>query len=925
MFRIIRLLVGMLIQTLIIGAFVIYGQSVSANLDGVTADVAGKPLAGITVTAVNQATGQSISVISSADGSYRIFGLRPGIYDITASVSNFTFQQRKGVQLNIGQTITIRFEINVNLKETVTISIESPIIEITQSQVNHVVSEQEINNLPINGRTFQQLAILSPGVTVARQIDPTKKRVGAVSVGGGAGRRLNSRVDGGDNNDDVVGSFLQQYSQDAVQEFVVVTDLYRAEDGFATDGLINVITKSGTNRFSGSAFLFLRDTSLNSRTYFEKQLGIQKPEFQRKQWGGIFGGPIIKDKSHFFISFERQDQKESAIFNTGTVFPTLNTIIPIPFKQNLFLAKVTGAIGNRQTYLIRVATDNGVEKGSGADGRHAPEATGITTNDFWSTLFNHNWTTGKNSLNQFTFQLNYYQNRITPTEPMNNFTVRTPTADFFRWTSAAQSTKQKKYQFRDDFSLNLPTDKGDHLFKIGGEYMYEPVAGGELQFFQNLFVYNTDNAITVVNGIPQPRPFSEVRPVSYMTFTGTGVFGEPLNWLGMYAQDDWRISPRLTLNLGVRYELQTGIWREHNVPGENRLRESGIQGRGPHNDTNNIAWRLGFAYNLFGNGHTVIRGGSGRFYDRVIVVTSYAGKFFEINPRFLPIQITNPTFGPLNIPSNLGAIDPASPSVRQDTVDAKNQNPYADQWSVGIAQEIGRGFLLDISYVHIKWNNLVMYLNINHRGPNGTRVLFPDLGDFGHVKTIGRGDYDGLKIRLQRRFSGGFQLQGSYTLSRRNSTPDAVSPVPLNQDDPLNKDEFGPTDNQENHRLVISGIARLPYGFQFSAIVQAASARPYTARVSGDINGDGVTGDRVEPYNSRRGTPTFTLDARLTKFFPLPRERSVELLFEVFNITNRANFGGFFVGNIASPNFGKPSGQLLTPPRQAQVGLRLHF
>lgn len=924
MYRMLRTMVTLLVQTFVIGIAITYGQSALASLEGVTVSVDGKPLEGVTVTAVNRATGESKSVLSSAEGTYRFIGLWPGTYDVAASVSDFIFEQRKGIELNVAQSTTIRFTINPNLRETITVTAETSVVETTQSQVDHLISEQEIDNLPINGRTFQQLAILTPGVAVARQIDPTKKRVGAISVGGGGGRRLNSRVDGGDNNDDVVGSFLQQYSQESIQEFVVITDLYKAEDGFATDGLVSAVTKSGTNRVSGDAFLFIRDTALNSRTYFEKRLGLDKPEFQRRQWGGTFGGPLVKDKAHFFVSFERQDQLESGVFNTGSVFPELNTTIAAPFDQNLFLAKVSGSVGRRHTYFIRVATDNEEERGGGADGRHAPEATGITSNDFWSALFSHGWSIRGNKQNQFSFQASYYRNRISPTVPENNFTVRTPTADFFRWTSAAQGTDQQKYHFRDDFSFYVPQAGGDHMFKVGGEYTYEPVAGGELQFFQNFFVYNTDSAVRVVNGVAQPRPFSEVRPVSFMTFVGKGVFGEPLNWLGAYAQDDWKVTPRLTLNLGARYELQKGVWREHDVPGENRLRTAGVQGRGPHTDTNNIAWRVGFAYDLSGDGRTMLRGGSGRFYDRVLVVTSYMGKFFEISPSFLPIQISNPTFGPLELP-NLTAVNPASPGVRQETVDADNQNPYSDQWSIGVVHEVGRGFAIDANYVHTTLHHLVMYVNINYRGPDGRRVLFPDLGDFGHVTTIGGGSYDALKIRLQRRFSGGFQFQGSYVLARRISTPEVVSPVPLNQADPLHEDEFGPTDNHEDHRLVFSGVTKLPYSLQLSGILQAASARPYTARTSGDINGDGVTNDRVEPYNARRGTPLFTLDTRLTRFFSLPGERSLELIFEVFNLTNRANFGGFYVGNIRSANFGQPAGQLLTTPRQAQVGLRLKF
>jgi len=218
-----------------------------------------------------------------------------------------------------------------------------------------------------------------------------------------------------------------------------------------------------------------------------------------------------------------------------------------------------------------------------------------------------------------------------------------------------------------------------------------------------------------------------------------------------------------------------------------------------------------------------------------------------------------------------------------------------------------------------------MYLNINYIGPDGKRVLYPDLGDFGYVTTIGRGTYDGLKIRLQRRLARGLQLQGSYTLSRSRSINDVPNSMPLNQADPLNKDEFGPLWNHETHHGVVSGIVYLPRGFEVSGVLQAASARPYTAYTSGDINHDGVTGDRVEPFNARRGAALFSLDVRGTKVIRLRQGMRMDLMFEMFNVTNRANFGNFYVGNVDSPQFGQPSGQLLTPPRQAQVGARLTF
>jgi hypothetical protein len=902
----------------------VFSQAADGNIQGTAFDQQGQLRAHATVRTVNVVTGLARTTVTADDGTFKILALPPGVYKVSTLGDGAVQEDERMVNVLVGQTSSVDFRKPVRIAEQVTVAADTSLIQIGQSQVDHVVSGIEIETLPINGRTFQQLAVLTPGVGAAIQIDPTKSHVGAISISAGAGRHVNARVDGGDNNDDVVGSFLQQYSQEAIQEFAVVTDLYKAEFGFASDGLINAITKAGSNAFHGTAFGFFRNQALNSETYFEKQLQTGKPPFRRDQWGGTFGGPIRRDAAQFFLSYERQNQREFTPFATGGVFPALDRLIPQPFNQDLFLAKLSGTRG-RHTYALRVGTDTESEAGTGADGRHAPDATANTTNDYWSALFSDTMVVSDHRLNQFLVQANSFRNRIAPAEPANTYTIVTPTADFFRYSLASQGTDELKFQLKDDFSIEIPGRRGDHLLKFGGEYWREPKVGGELQFFQNVFVYDTDQAVVVMNGKPTPRPFSAVQPVFFLTYTGTGVFGnEPFNWAAGYIQDDWRIG-RLTLNLGARYELQNGLWREHNVPGENRLRSTGYQGPGPSDDRDNVAWRTGFSYDVTGQGTTVLRGGWGRYFNRMLIVNSYAGKLFELTPPFIPVQIANPTFGPLEMPSTFSQVNPSSPEVRQEAVDAKNENSYADQLSIGIERQLTPDTAIDLDYLHTNSRNLPMSININYIGPDGKRVLFPDLGDFDYVTTIGRGSYDGLKIRVQHRLSRGFQVQGSYTLSRSRSIGDGVNPTPLNQADPLNKDEFGPLSNHETHHGVVSGIVFLPRGVQVSGLLQASSPRPYTAYTNGDINGDGVTGDRVEPFNARRGAALFSLDVRGTKAIRLRQGMHVDLMFEVFNLTNRANFGNFYVGNVDSPQFGQPSGQLLTPPRQAQVGARLTF
>src|SRR5207244_1638019 len=288
-----------------------FAQTATGSLQGVVKDASGAVLPGVTVLATNSATGAQRSSMTNDRGEYLFLNLPPSRYQILAQHPGFSDQKVEAVTVNVGITATVDISMSLAaFASVINVSSEAPTIDVQNVTVESVITQEQLNSLPTNGMNFQQLAMLFPmadngSQSVGSSFDSTKTRVGAVSVGGGPGRYLNISIDGGDANDDFVGGQNLQISQDAVQEFSIVTQRYNAEDGRASQGVINVITKSGTNHLHGSGFWYLRDAAISNESQLDKNLGLPKPDFRKQQYGATLGGPVKPDRVFFFSSFER--------------------------------------------------------------------------------------------------------------------------------------------------------------------------------------------------------------------------------------------------------------------------------------------------------------------------------------------------------------------------------------------------------------------------------------------------------------------------------------------------------------------------------------------------------------------------------------------------------------------------------------------
>src|SRR3954449_2461993 len=457
-----------------------FAQQTTGVITGRVIDQQGAAVPGATVTAKSPSTGFTRTETSDAEGVYRLSALPVGIYDVTAELQGFTTVSKKDIEVNVAQTQAVDFALKVaQLAETVNVTGASPLIQTTATGVGAIVDTKRIESIPLNGRQFANLAATVPGVGLSFHSDPTKSTQYAPLVNGGAGRNINYQIDGGDNNDDTVGGQLQAFPLEAVEQFNFQTQRFKAEYGRSNGGVLSVVTKSGTNLWSGSGFEFFRDKSMNALTETEKLPQINgtgpavKGDYRQNQFGGSLGGPIAKDKAHFFFAIERTNQDKTQRVDTQGLFPDKDGIFAVPYRETPFTGKVTANLSAAQYLSVRYGRDTNSQPYNAA-----PNSTfdnwGDSTNKYNSINLNHNWVMGGSKLNEFIFQFADFANNILSrsSDPNQSFpnglsigaNVNTP-----------QTTEQRKFQFRDDFSWHKLGMGGlGHDFKVGVNFINEP-------------------------------------------------------------------------------------------------------------------------------------------------------------------------------------------------------------------------------------------------------------------------------------------------------------------------------------------------------------------------------------------------------------------------------------------------------------------
>src|SRR5262249_52848467 len=529
-------------------------QTTGAALAGRVTDDHGTVLRGVEITVTNAATGFSRSTLTAEDGSYRFPSLPAGVYGVDADLAGFTSVTTRSVELNVA---TER-ELNIRLRqaavqEQITVTAQVPLVEATPA-VSLVVSRRQMENLPLNGRQFANLGSLAPGTTLSVNADPTKPGQLTIALNGASGRHVNFVIDGGDNPDDTIGGALQNFNIDAVDEFTIQTQQFKAEYGRTSGGVLTVVTKSGTNNLAGSAYEFFRDRSLNAATEHERDSGRPKTPYRRDQFGASLGGPIVKDRAHFFVTGERTDRRTSYIIDTdpdgpnqpkAPIYPELQAdAVATPSMDDLVSATGSGDINDHQFRQLRYGYQRNSDK-YGASPLVLPSALGTITNDYPSALVSHTWQTGPDKLNELLLQDTHFKNAITADS--NDPTLIYPSGVMAGQSiNAPQSTIQIKRQLKDDFAWSQSWGGMRHDLKAGANFIDEPVLGAD-------FSTGLAGQYTLADDV-RGAPVTEINVFG-------GFFGErtPIKQYSGYAQDDIAVNHKLTLNVGLRYDLWTGF------------------------------------------------------------------------------------------------------------------------------------------------------------------------------------------------------------------------------------------------------------------------------------------------------------------------------------------------------------------------------
>lgn len=894
-------------------ATLVYAQPTTGTIEGTIKLESGEVLPNAHVVAENEQTGLKRENVTGADAFYRFSALPPGTYAVSVDLKDFAGQSRTGIVVVVGQTVKVDFTMKIAATESVTVESETPLIDVTKSSVGLPVRTQQIENLPLNSRNFQDLASLVPGASPSPSYDPTKKRIGGITFAGATARGGTISIDGGSYDDDIVGGPVGLVPEDAIREFQVYTNRFSAEIGHAATGALNVVTKSGTNEIHGSGFALFRDKSLNSKNFFE----TEKAPYDRQQVGGSFGGPMKKNKSFFFVSYQRTNEDTSGFVDTGGIYPQFEGSFPTPLDDTLFLARTDFNINPAQSLNVRYSHQGNdvteqliVDPNVGYGGPPAENANQIASNRINSFIGNHTWLFSNQSLNQFRLHFIRFENALDPTSTEGP-SLRFPSIVIGQNASTPQAVKQDRLEIADDYSFSKSWH-GRHEIKMGADLNFLKVNLLFDLFKAGAFFFDQDDPTLGQN----VQPFLAVIGIG-----STELNGFKYQQYGMYIQDDWHPRENLTLNLGLRYDLEAGLLK-NDFPSPLTGQGIGFVDGEHKNDTNNIAPRVGFAWNPKDDNSVVIRGGYGIYYDVTVSEIATVPIVFD-GFRYAFVFVPNP--GTTNVDVLKSHIDPNSIVPSGNIIPPGQVEPYSQQWNLGFSKQFHGATSINVDYLHILSLHEWASQELNPPDANGVR-LYPQVGSFVDFESTGRSIYDGLQVSFENRPSKNTQILISYTLSKHNNIADDIFSAfnPANSFDWEN--EHGPSLRDQRHRFVLSGLWQLPYEFQISGIFTAASSKPYNVITGTDDNGDGFLRDRPAGVgrNSARGSNFVNLDLRISKRFTIQRTH-IELLADFFNLTNHDNFDPeSFNGNLSSgDNFGKPS--VAFNPRQIQFGARVEF
>ena len=930
----------------------VVGQQVTtATLRGRVTDQNGAVIVGATVKIQQKDTGIEREVGTNSDGIYVFSNLAPGRYEVRIQAKGFESSLTRLVELNVGQQAVIDGTLRTGgLQETVTLDdrYNYPLVNTGSATVDGVVRETEVARLPLNGRNFLELALLIPGNTPAPNFDPTKTNSVIVSSAGQLGRGGNVTIDGTDNNDDAVGGPLLNVSQDAVQEFQIATNRFSADLGRSASSVINVVTKSGTNDLHGSISFFERDRRLQGLpATFDR--ANQKPPFDRQQYSAAVGGPLKANRAWWFGALEYRNQDGAVLVGQRDVAARQirRGFAPAPLNDLLGLARVDWKPSDEDAVNLRYA----IERLDAIDATKLDRAIGSASqrqnlkNNHHAFLTNWTRVISPTAVNSFNFSVNHFQNSTDPLAvgPQLTFPSIQDGVSF----RVPQSTKVNRLQFSNALSLI----RGAHTIKLGGDFQRIDALFDLGVFQQGRIELVQDFAQADFNGDGRTDDNDLLFAVTLRSAKPTQALlidNADNNYIALYGQDDWMIGRNLTLNLGLRYELDTNVNNLDWYGNRNPLVQSFYRGD-RRRDTNNFAPRFGFNW-ATKDGRTSVHGGYGIYYDRITLQIQSLER--GLDGRALAIEVragnalSDPTGAPIFIDPATGRFRPGAPTLANpftgfilpgagasgiNIIDNDLRNPMVQQFNLGIQRELTRDLVLRADYLHNFGTRFIIGRTIGT--VNNPVVGGPDrvVNLESSVKT----KYDGLLLSLEKRFSNRSQFRASYTLSKAfNYANDDQIPFSNGPVNPNNVQlEYGPTPNDRRHYFTLSGAVEFPWGIQLAPIVTLASGVPMDIllpdastripvlqrnaggrlfKTGAELNrfltglnqAGGVNGQPLPLVrdDARFNDDFSSVDVRVSKVFRLGGDRArLEAIAEVFNLLNVTNILG--VSNVNYSGF----------------------
>ena len=899
------------------------------TISGQVMDPQGAVVPGATVSARQTDTNLTREAVTDQEGRFRFAYLRVGRYEIVARLAGFADGSRT-VTVTVGSAFELPLTLAVaGLDTSVTVSADLTVLEGARSQIAGTVSQAEVATLPLNGRNFLDLALLVPGVsptnTGSTQLFAETSAVPGQGISVGSQRNLSNNfiVDGLSANDDAAGFSGIPYAVDAVDQFQVVTSGGQAELGRALGGYVSVVTKSGTNVAHGGVYSYFRDRALNARN----ALSGTKLPMSQKQYGASVGGPVVRNRTFYFANAEQRRLDQTGLTrisseNVAAINARLAAIrypgspistgeYPNPVDSTNVLAKLDHQLSDRDQVGVRYAMYDVTSSNSrGAGALNAPTASAGLDNIDQSLAFSNTLTLSSRTVNETRAQFTRGDLKALPSDPIGPAVSIAGVASFGTLSGSPQGRLNSMYQIVN----NLSHHAGAHALRAGVD-----------------FVYN-DDTITFPRAVRGTYAFSSLASFLAGTYNASGftqTFGETVIAqtnpnVGLYVQDEWKANPSLTVNAGLRYDLQ--FLDTINT------------------DRNNVSPRLGFAWTPTESRRTVVRGSAGLFFDRVPLralanALLSAGNTTDLTElRQIGISLSPTQAGAPVFPNILPAAVQSVTLVNLSTMDRDMQNAHSRQASLEVERQVGENGTLSVGYQYVRGQNLIIQINQNvptcaAAGTNNGCRPNPSYANNGQYSSEAESNYHGLHVSFVQRPREWGHYRVSYTLSKSmNNVGENFFSSPIDPTD-LSRD-WGRSDDDQRHRLVVNGSLNLPYRVGLSGAVQAYSSVPFNiisgvTTIQGTPGRPVVNGEFIE-RNAGAGSGFFTASAKLSRSFRVSGPVELEGALEAFNLTNRkntiarnTNFGSGSYPANPLPAFGQVTA--VGDPRTLQLAIRLTF